>query len=179
MMKKRAQAAMEFLMTYGWAILAAVIVVGVLWYMIGNPANLAGNNFQVAAPFVGNAMNFDSAVGGMNLEIRNGAGEKVEVSSIEFLSANHLSIPSSDAKIISPVLVYPRDKGRSLFLAMEKVLVELSNQINVKAPSNFSSTSMVLPSEIALVMAALSTAIVSHQSKARWLMMVPLCTKVI
>ena len=31
---KKGQAAMEFLMTYGWAILAAVIVVGVLWYLI-------------------------------------------------------------------------------------------------------------------------------------------------
>jgi len=29
-MIKRGQAAMEFLMTYGWAILAAIIVIGVL-----------------------------------------------------------------------------------------------------------------------------------------------------
>ena len=31
-MQKRGQAAMEFLMTYGWAILAAIIVIGVLAY---------------------------------------------------------------------------------------------------------------------------------------------------
>ena len=32
MYKKKGQAAMEFLMTYGWAILAAVVVIGVLAY---------------------------------------------------------------------------------------------------------------------------------------------------
>jgi hypothetical protein len=32
--KAQAHAVMEFLMTYGWAILSAVIVVGVLWYFI-------------------------------------------------------------------------------------------------------------------------------------------------
>lgn len=80
MFKKRGQAAMEFLMTYGWAILAAVIVVGVLWYMIGNPANLAGNNFQMAAPIVGNAMNISTSA--ITMEVRNGASEAITVESV-------------------------------------------------------------------------------------------------
>lgn len=38
MMNKKGQAAMEFLMTYGWAILAAVVVIGVLAYFgVFNP----------------------------------------------------------------------------------------------------------------------------------------------
>ena len=78
MFNKKGQAAMEFLMTYGWAILAAVIVVGVLWYMIGNPANLAGNNFQISAPLVKNAMAIDSN-GDVTLEIRNGAAETITI----------------------------------------------------------------------------------------------------
>jgi len=32
MKSKKSQAAMEFLMTYGWAILAAIIAISVLWY---------------------------------------------------------------------------------------------------------------------------------------------------
>ena len=80
-MTKRGQAALEFLMTYGWAILAAVVVVGVLWYMIGNPANLAGNDFQVGAPFVKGGMNIDSS-GTVQIEIRNGGGNSVNVTSI-------------------------------------------------------------------------------------------------
>lgn len=35
MHKKRGQAAMEFLMTYGWALLAIVIIGGLLWVYIG------------------------------------------------------------------------------------------------------------------------------------------------
>ncbi|QQG38734.1 MAG: hypothetical protein HYS32_03980 [Candidatus Woesearchaeota archaeon] len=35
MFKKRGQAAMEFLMTYGWALLAIVIIGGLLWVYIG------------------------------------------------------------------------------------------------------------------------------------------------
>ena len=40
-MKKKAQAAMEFLMTYGWAILVVLIVIGALAYFgVLNPQNL-------------------------------------------------------------------------------------------------------------------------------------------
>lgn len=76
-MRKKGQAAMEFLMTYGWAILAAVIVVGVLWYLLGNPANLAGNQFQVSAPLVAKGMVMSES--GIDLNILNGAGSSIEV----------------------------------------------------------------------------------------------------
>jgi hypothetical protein len=40
---KRGQSALEYLVTYGWAILAIVIIAGVLWYFgIFNPARFAG-----------------------------------------------------------------------------------------------------------------------------------------
>ncbi len=40
-MKKKAQAAMEFLMTYGWAILVVLVVIGALAYFgVLNPENL-------------------------------------------------------------------------------------------------------------------------------------------
>jgi len=80
MKTKKGQAAMEFLMTYGWAILAAVIVVGVLWYMIGNPANLVGNNFKISAPLVANAMALSTT--DIEIEIRNGAAESITVTNI-------------------------------------------------------------------------------------------------
>lgn len=35
MRKKRGQAAMEFLMTYGWALLAIIIIGGLIWIYIG------------------------------------------------------------------------------------------------------------------------------------------------
>lgn len=40
---KRGQSALEYLVTYGWAILAIVIIAGVLWYFgIFNPAKFSG-----------------------------------------------------------------------------------------------------------------------------------------
>ncbi len=40
---KRGQSALEYLVTYGWAILAIVIIAGVLWYFgIFNPSRFAG-----------------------------------------------------------------------------------------------------------------------------------------
>ena len=81
MRNRRGQAAMEFLMTYGWAILAAIIVVGVLWYIIGNPANLAGDKFVMSQPLGNNAMTI-SAAGGVTMEVRNGAGDTVTVTEV-------------------------------------------------------------------------------------------------
>ncbi len=40
---KKGQSGLEYLVTYGWAILAIVIIAGVLWYFgIFNPARFAG-----------------------------------------------------------------------------------------------------------------------------------------
>ncbi len=80
-MKKKGQAALEFLMTYGWAILAAVIVIGVLYFLIGNPSNLAGDKFIMAAPLVANAMVLSDA-NGVTIDITNGAGKTVTVTGV-------------------------------------------------------------------------------------------------
>lgn len=51
-MDKRGQAAMEFLMTYGWAILAAIIAIGVLAYFgVFSPSRLVGSVGALNAPF--------------------------------------------------------------------------------------------------------------------------------
>lgn len=85
MIRKRGQAAMEFLMTYGWAILAAIIVVGVLWYIIGSPGNLAGNRFTLSQPFDPEGMAISAAPvpGNIQIEFRNGVGDAVTISNIE------------------------------------------------------------------------------------------------
>lgn len=51
MISKKGQAAMEFLMTYGWAILAAIVAIGVLAYFgVFNPSRLAGSSAVINAP---------------------------------------------------------------------------------------------------------------------------------
>ena len=60
--KKRGQAAMEFLMTYGWAILAAIVAIGVLAYFgVFNPGRLAGPTGVISPPL-------NIPVGGFNIQ---------------------------------------------------------------------------------------------------------------
>lgn len=82
MNNKKGQAAMEFLMTYGWAILAAVIVIAVLAYFgVFSPSTYVPNQCVISAPFGCNA-GVASSTAGVTLEIRNGAGEALNITSV-------------------------------------------------------------------------------------------------
>jgi hypothetical protein len=79
----RSQAAMEFLMTYGWAILAAVIAIGVLAYFgVFSPGKYITGNAIIGAPFSID----ESAIkagSGISLVLRNGGMEDYNIISIE------------------------------------------------------------------------------------------------
>ncbi len=81
-MKKKGQAAMEFLMTYGWAILAAIIAIGVLAYFgVFSPGKYVTGTALVTPPFYVNAHNVKPA--GVTLEIKNQGGETYDLISID------------------------------------------------------------------------------------------------
>src|SRR3989344_7933077 len=78
---KRGQAAMEFLMTYGWAILAAIIAIGALAsYGAFNPGKFTGNIILAESPFGVTGTVDNNAV---TIELRNGLGEPVIIQQIE------------------------------------------------------------------------------------------------
>jgi len=82
MFKKRGQAALEFLMTYGWAILAAIIVIGVLAYFgVFSPGKYAPNACAVTAPFYCNAWNAKASAG-VTIELKNNGGDTYDISSV-------------------------------------------------------------------------------------------------
>ena len=78
---KRSQAAMEFLMTYGWAILAAIIAIGVLFLIVGNPNSWIGDRFQLTDPFKGEGASASAATG-VQIEFTNGVGEAITVNDV-------------------------------------------------------------------------------------------------
>jgi len=79
-MQRKGQAAMEFLMTYGWAILAAIVAIGVLAYFgVFSPGRYLSNMCVISAPF---GCEEYSVGGDMELVIRNGYGSVVDISSI-------------------------------------------------------------------------------------------------
>lgn len=75
-MKKKGQAAMEFLMTYGWAILAAIIVIGVLAVYF-RPGTLTQDSVLVTAPFYG--VGTTIATTQIQVEVRNNGGEQLDL----------------------------------------------------------------------------------------------------
>ena len=77
---KKGQAAMEFLMTYGWAILAAIIAIGVLAYFYFSPGDLGANAAVLQSPFYVEAWNADT--GGVNLGLKNGDSSTLTVISV-------------------------------------------------------------------------------------------------
>ncbi len=81
---RKGQSATEYLMTYGWAILAIVVVAGVLWNMGLFGGGSCGNS---ATGFAGNQIWVkDFALtesGALTLNLKNAAGENLEISSIE------------------------------------------------------------------------------------------------
>src|SRR3989344_8062241 len=86
-MDRKGQAAVEFLMTYGWAILAAVIAIGVLAYFgVFSPGKYVTGSAIVNAPFYVNAWNVQADTGGgvsgIIMELRNNGGEDYNVYSL-------------------------------------------------------------------------------------------------
>ncbi|MBX4212195.1 hypothetical protein KW787_01920 [Candidatus Pacearchaeota archaeon] len=95
MHERKGQAAMEFLMTYGWAILAAIIAIGVLAYFgVFSPGKYTSGSAVVNPPFYANAWNIQAdydkitagSQDGINIELRNNGGEDYEVRNISISS---------------------------------------------------------------------------------------------
>jgi len=79
-MEKKGQAAMEFLMTYGWAILAAVIAIGVLAYFgVFSPGKYVTGNAVVNPPFYIDAANAKASTGAVQIALKNNGGEDYEI----------------------------------------------------------------------------------------------------
>jgi len=82
-MKKKAQAAMEFLMTYGWAILVVLVVIGALAYFgVLNPQNLLPEKCTLPVGLYCKDYLISSADDTVTLKIENGMGHGIIIRSI-------------------------------------------------------------------------------------------------
>ena len=115
-MKTKGQAAMEFLMTYGWAILAAIIVIGVLAIYF-RPGNLVSETVMMNVPF-----NVVSQVVGpteFDVEFRNGGGETYTNMSVAFTFNSPSAvtcIPVLAATQGGPVAITSMTSGQTAFI---------------------------------------------------------------
>ncbi|MEK6899174.1 MAG: hypothetical protein AABW79_03700 [Nanoarchaeota archaeon] len=84
-MESKGQAAMEFLMTYGWAILAAIIAIGVLAYFgVFSPGKYTPSATVVNPPFYATGATV-SELNGISVELRNNGGEDLTVTSMNIV----------------------------------------------------------------------------------------------
>ncbi len=128
---KKAQAAMEFLMTYGWALLVVIIAVGVLaWLGIFNPNKYISDSCMVSSPlscdeFVVKKNTASVSPNTIQLVIGNGAGDTISISKVDIAgcgsTAAGWSLPVPDgargtipAITCAPIITADRFKGNIL-----------------------------------------------------------------
>src|SRR3989344_6793353 len=88
-MQRKGQAAMEFLMTYGWAILAAIIAIGVLAYFgVFSPGKFVPTATVLNPPLYANSWNIVETGNLVSIEVKNNGGEAIDIQGIEFTNSN-------------------------------------------------------------------------------------------
>jgi len=88
-MKRKAQAALEFLMTYGWAFLVILVMIGALAYFgVLNPTKLLPERCTVTAGF--QCEEFVIGVDGPTLVLQNGLGSAINVKILNFTATSSL-----------------------------------------------------------------------------------------
>jgi hypothetical protein len=80
-MESRGQTALEYLITYGWAILVILIVLSVLWYYgIFNPATWAGSQVISSTSF--QVLDWKISNTSLDFSVGNKAGSTVELTAL-------------------------------------------------------------------------------------------------
>ena len=89
----RGQASLEFLMTYGWAILVVLVVISSLAYFgVLNPQQFLPRKCQFGQGFIcidHQLVYLDNDTGNLTILLNNGLGNDVEVTSFNFTSDNN------------------------------------------------------------------------------------------
>ena len=138
--KKRGQAALEFLMTYAWAILVVIIIIGALAYFgVLNPDTLVPDKCTfstgLACKDFAYTYNEGANTGTITLRLTNGLGQTIQISQLNFTSeqitggddpvqcgeeyATPITIENGNTETVSVANkngCYPLDLGRKLRL---------------------------------------------------------------
>ena len=90
---KKSQSALEYMMTYGWAILAIVIII-IIFYSLGifSPTNNLSYSVTGFSPFT--ILSQECGNGALVLEVGNSAGSPVEILNASVINSNGIKISS-------------------------------------------------------------------------------------
>ena len=147
-MQRKGQAAMEFLMTYGWAILAAIIAIGVLAYFgVFSPGKFVPSATVVNPPLYANAWNVVDATGvnpdTISIEVKNNGGDKLNIADVNLANiqvdgqtytcteTTAIDLTDADCGDLDPgelctAIISCDDTGGTLLVAGDTVKADLS-----------------------------------------------------
>jgi len=97
---KRGQAAMEFLMTYGWAILVVLIAIGALAYFgVLNPSRFLPRSCTLMPGLDCNDFKVQASDNTVHIFIRNGIGDSID------FSALNIDVDGTTCTAINPAAI--------------------------------------------------------------------------
>jgi hypothetical protein len=102
---------MEFLMTYGWAILVIVIVIAALFYLgVMNPARMTPTSCTLRPGFSCSSFKLESGTGNLNLKLGQASGHPIFIKAIKCTQetvpntaslANNIPVPQGEMREIT------------------------------------------------------------------------------
>jgi hypothetical protein len=137
---KRGQAAMEFLMTYGWAILVVLVVIGALAYFgVLNPQQFLPTKCQLPVGLSCSDYVLSITPANNQLYLTNGLGTDIEIDYVNV---------SSDTGIISCRWGHTGDVGATVFTAgnLNRILAA-GDSIRITTDSTCGATWVTTPAD--------------------------------
>jgi len=125
--QKKAQAAFEYLTTYGWAILTALVVVGALSYFgFLNPSNLLPNKCDFGNQMECVEYKIDESNHQVGLWLRNNFGKDIEIIDIEGIEIGAPSFSMTGVPI--PPYIIPIGNKREVLVNIDEADVKRAGE---------------------------------------------------
>ncbi|MFH1249237.1 MAG: hypothetical protein V1660_03725 [archaeon] len=101
-MEKRGQAALEFLMTYGWAILVVLVAIGALAYFgVLRPERLLPEKCVIATGSGVYCDDFSATTTGVTFRLKNMLPESITLSSVSITATGETCAANTNATVIA------------------------------------------------------------------------------
>ena len=96
MIQKKGQAAMEFLMTYGWALLVVLVAIGALAYFgVLNPSKFLPNSCSLAPGFACNDFKASASTNVITIVVQNGLGDNLNTVNLYLSNVQGATCPAT------------------------------------------------------------------------------------
>lgn len=97
---RKGQAAIEFLMTYGWALLVIVVVIGAMVYLVGDPKGMAPDSCVIAPGISCEAFQVSASGSSVFVRMQNGLGSSITGNTVVSVENSNTRCDGQNATIV-------------------------------------------------------------------------------